>query len=214
MVISWYGQSCFKIQSGSTVVVTDPFNKSIGLNPPKAEAQLVLISHDHPDHNNIATIKGSPFVIDGPGEYDHLGIRVEGMLSYQDNKEGEDRGLNTIYSIKMDNIQICHLGYLGQHNLNDDQLERLGEVDILLIPVGGEHTIDGENAVEIINQIEPRLVIPMHYKIKGIKTKPEGVDGFLKAIGKNDASPQDKLTIKKKDLPGPEEKTEVVVLGA
>lgn len=214
MIITWYGQSCFKVQSGQDTVVIDPFDKSIGLTPPKFEAQLVLSTHEHPDHNNISTIKGDYFVIDGPGEYEYKGIRVNGIRSYHDNEEGKERGLNTIYVIRFEDILLAHLGDLGQEKLNETQIETIGDVDILMVPVGGNFTIDGEKALDIINQIEPRIAIPMHYKVKGLKPKLESVDGFLKAIGKTDLSPEEKLTIKKKDLPDPEAKTEIVLLKA
>ncbi|MDX1608115.1 MAG: MBL fold metallo-hydrolase [Candidatus Spechtbacterales bacterium] len=209
MVITWYGQSCFKIQSGSTTVITDPFKKTIGLNPPTLEAQLVLVTHDHDDHNNAKTIKGDPFVIDGPGEYEYKGIRVRGIRSFHDNKNGEEKGLNTIYNMRLEDMNICHLGDLGQEQLEEEQLENLGEVDMLFVPVGGKFTIGAEKAVAVVNQIEPRLVIPMHYKVKGLKVQLGKVDEFLKEIGKKDLKLEEKLTIKKKDLPDPEEKMEV-----
>lgn len=212
MVITWYGQSCFKIQSGQTTLVIDPFDKSIGLTPPKFEAQLVLTTHNHPDHNNISTIKGDHFVVDGPGEYEYGGIRVTGIRSYHDNNKGEERGLNTIYTINFEDIILAHLGDIGQDKLEDEQLNALGEVDILMVPVGGNFTVDGEKALDIVNQIEPKIVIPMHYKIKGLKEKLDDVNVFLKAIGKTDVTAEEKLTIKKKDLPDPEDKMEVTVL--
>lgn len=212
MVITWYGQSCFKIQSGQTVVAIDPFDKSIGLTPPKFEAQLALVTHDHPDHNNLETIKGDFFVIDGPGEYEYKGVRVEGIPSFHDAKEGNERGLNTIYLIRMEDMTLAHLGDIGQEQLNDDQLETMGEVDILFAPVGGVFTVDAEHAIEIINQIEPKIVIPMHYKLKDLKVKLDPLESFLKAIGHGDAGAEEKFTIKQKELPGPEDKMEVVVL--
>ena len=99
MVITWYGQACFRLQSGSTTVVIDPFQKKIGLNPPKIEAQLVLITHHHTDHNNISTIKGSPFIVDGPGEFDYQGVQVQGIESYHDNKEGQERGRSEEHNV-------------------------------------------------------------------------------------------------------------------
>ena len=211
MIITWYGQACFKIQSGSTILVTDPFEKKLGLTPPKFEAQIALVTHEHFDHNNVAGISGSPFVIDSPGEYEVGGVKVGGVFSFHDNKEGKERGVNTIYVIKMEDITIAHLGDLGQAQLTEEQIDFLGEVDILMIPVGGNYTIDAETAVEIINQIEPKIVIPMHYYVKGLSVKLDPVTDFLKEIGQTDVKLIDKLTIKQKDLPDPEEKMEVVV---
>jgi L-ascorbate metabolism protein UlaG (beta-lactamase superfamily) len=210
MVITWYGQSCFKIQSGETVLFTDPFCKEIGLTPPRGAANIVTISHQHKDHNNYDALTGEPLVIKGPGEYETKGIDIKGILSFHDNKEGKERGTNTIYVIDVEGIKICHLGDLGEEKLNDAQIEEINGVDILMIPVGGTFTINGEDAVEIINQIEPRIVIPMHYKIPGLDVKLDGVDVFLKEMGISKKETIDKLTLKKKDLP--QEDMEVVVM--
>ena len=210
MVITWYGQSCFKIQSGETVLFTDPFCKEIGLTPPRGAANIVTISHQHKDHNNYDALTGEPLVIKGPGEYETKGISIKGILSFHDNKEGKERGTNTIYVIEVEGIKICHLGDLGEEKLNDEQVEEINGVDILMIPVGGTFTINGEDAVEIINQIEPRIAIPMHYKIPGLSVKMDGVDVFLKEMGIGKKEVVDKLTIKKKDLP--QEDMEVVVM--
>jgi len=211
MVITWYGQACFKLQSGATTMVVDPFEKKLGLNPPKFEAQLALITHEHFDHNNVKSIGGAPFVIDCPGEYEVGGVRVKGISSFHDDKEGAERGANTIYVIKMEDVLVAHLGDLGQKQLTEEQLDVLGEVDILMIPVGGTYTIDAETAVEVTNQIGPRIVIPMHYKIPGLKVKLDPVTDFLKEIGQADVQPVEKLTIKQKDLPDVDDKMEVVV---
>ena len=210
MVITWYGQSCFKIQSGETVVFTDPFDKSIGLTPPRGLAHIITVSHRHFDHANIESLSGEPLVIDGPGEYETKGVSVKGVFSFHDNKEGKERGENTIFIIEVEGIKICHLGDLGQKKLTDEQLEQIDEADILMIPVGGDATIDGEEAAEIINQIEPRIVIPMHYKIPGLEMKLAGVDDFLKEMGVAKKETVDKLTLKKKDLP--QEDMEVMVM--
>lgn len=210
MVITWYGQSCFKIQSGETVVFTDPFDKEIGLTPPRGQANIVTISHEHHDHNNSEALSGEPLVVKGPGEYESLGVEIKGVFSFHDDKEGKERGVSTIYIIEIEGIKICHLGDLGQSKLTAEQIEEIDGVDILMIPVGGTLTIDGEVAVDIINQIEPRLVIPMHYKIPGLNYKIDGVEAFLKEMGIAKKETVDKLTLKKKDLP--EEEMQVVVM--
>jgi len=202
MTISWYGHSCFKItnQGGHLTMLTDPFNKSIGLTPPRVTADIITVSHDHTDHNNIKSIGGNPFIIDGPGEYELKGVKVLGLASFHDQKKGAERGLNTIYLIEVDRIKICHLGDLGEERLSDEQIEALGQVDILLIPVGGTFTIGAKQAIEVINQIDPKLVIPMHYQLPNLTIKLEGVEKFLKEIGSGKQQPVDKLTLKKKDL--------------
>lgn len=210
MVITWYGQSCFKIQSGETVIFTDPFSKEIGLTPPRAQANIVTVSHHHSDHNNIESLSGDPLIIKGPGEYETKGVDIRGIFSFHDNQEGKERGVNTIYIIEMEGIRICHLGDLGQKKLNEEQMEKMGEIDILMVPVGGEVVVNGEDASAIISQIEPRIVIPMHYKVQGLVFKFDGVEDFLKEIGAEKKQPVEKLTLKKKDLP--EGEMEIVVM--
>ena len=212
MIITWIGHSCFKIQDkvgpDGVTVVTDPFDKSIGLKPPSFEADIVTVSHDHYDHNNVKALRGQPYVIDTAGEYDVKGVVVYGIQSYHDEKQGQERGNNIIYRIEMDGIAVSHLGDLG-HVLDNKQLEALAGTDILLIPVGGKYTLDAKKAVEVVSQIEPRIVIPMHYKIPGLKLDIAGADEFIKELG---LKPEelDKLKISKRDLPA--EEMEVIVL--
>jgi L-ascorbate metabolism protein UlaG (beta-lactamase superfamily) len=213
MNITWYGQSCFKIQSKDTVLITDPFDKKIGLRPPFGSADIVTISHDHYDHNNFQVIKNNPFIIDGAGEYEIKKIIIKGIDSYHDNQEGKERGPNVIYKIEMEGIKICHLGDLGQNNLINGQLEKIGQVDILLIPIGGVFTVDWKSANSIISQIEPRIIIPMHYKISGVKgelLKLDTVDNFCKERGASSKNAVNKFSIKKKDLP--QEGSETVIM--
>ena len=213
MNITWYGQSCFKIQSKDTVLITDPFDKKIGLKPPFGAADIVTISHDHSDHNNFQVIKNDPFIIDGAGEYEIKKVRIKGINSYHDNQEGKERGQNTIYIIEMEGIKICHLGDLGQNTLINGQLEKIGQVDILFIPVGGVFTIDWKSASAIISQIEPRIIIPMHYKVPGVKgelLKLDPVDKFCKERGVSSKDTANKFSIKKKDLP--QEGSETIIM--
>lgn len=210
MVITWYGQSCFKLQSGELVGVIDPFGKEIGLTPPRFRADFLLVTHPHFDHANKDTIPESPFVIEGPGEYEIKGVAVRGIQTYHDNTEGKERGLNTVYVIEMEGMKICHLGDFGEKEMRDEILEKIGDIDILLIPVGGYSTINGEDAARIANKIEPRIVIPMHYKISGLKAPLESAEKFLKEMGAKGAETEEKLVIKAKDLP--QEETKVMVL--
>lgn len=202
MTISWYGHSCFKItnQGGHLTIITDPFDKGIGLAPPRASADIVVVTHEHYDHNNISVVSGQPFIINGPGEYEVKGVNIFGLVGYHDQQEGLERGLDTIYLIEIDGLRICHLGDIGQPRLTDEQLEKLGEVDILLIPVGGVYTIGAKEAVEIAEQLEPSLIIPMHYKIPGLKIELDSLDKFLKEMGLTKKEAVEKLTVKKKDL--------------
>jgi len=212
MYISWLGHSCFKLQDktgpDAVTVVTDPFDKSIGLKVPNLEADIVTISHDHADHNNKSAIKGTPFIVDTAGEYDIKGVGIEGVDSYHDEKGGKERGRNIIYRITIDDIKIVHLGDLGR-TLDTEQLERLERTDILLIPVGGTYNLNAKQAVEVISQIEPRIVIPMHYKVEGLKLDIDGVDKFVKELGLTPRH-EEKLKISKRDLP--QEEMELVIL--
>lgn len=215
MQIIWHGHSCFKIQTktnnGEVVVITDPFGKDMGSKIPKTVADIITVSHDHYDHNKVEGIGGEPFVISGPGEYESKGVFVYGVSSFHDKQTGAERGKNTIYVIKLldEDITIAHLGDLG-HVLSDKELERLEKIDILLIPVGGKYTLGAKEAVEVISQIDPRIIIPMHYKIAGLKTDDlAGVDDFTKEIGIKTEN-VNKLKISKKDLP--QDETKVVVL--
>lgn len=190
----------------------DPFG-DIGLKMPNFSADIVLVTHGHPDHNNVGAVKGEPFVIENPGEYEVKGVFIQGIASFHDDKEGKERGVNTIYTIEAEDMRLCHLGDFGQKQLTDEQLEKIGKVDILMIPVGGTYTIDSSEAAKVIGQIEPKIVVPMHYEMPKLKFKLDGVEKFLKAMGKNATQPQEKLVVKTSALPK-EGAMEIVVLQA
>ncbi len=216
MNIQYYGHSCFKITTkpagrgqGDINVFLDPFEKSIGLRPPQGQADLVLVSHDHRDHNNVEALKGNPAIIDIPGEYSVKGINIVGIGTYHDNQNGQERGLNTIFMLDSEDIKICHAGDLGG-DLTEKQLEELDGVDILMIPVGGKYTIDYKKAIEIIRKIEPKLIIPMHYKVVGSTVDIDDEKKFCNEIGNCSNIKTSKLNIKKKDLE--EKNMEVMVM--
>lgn len=210
MNITWLGHSCFKIEEkikGNLItVVTDPYEKQLGLRLPKTKANLVTVSHDHFDHNNVDGIIGleenEPFVIDRSGEYEYKGVFVTGIGAYHDKKEGAERGKVVMCKIEINGISILHCGDLGT-SLSDAQLEKIGDVDILLIPVGGLYTVNAKEASEVVRQIEPRIVVPMHYKIPGIDLDIDDVKAFSKEMG-NGSEVLNKLKIAKKDLPAEE----------
>ena len=215
MHIVWKGQSCFQItaspQKGEQVsIVIDPFDESAGLKVPSLPADILLITHDHFDHNNKKAVANNPFIIDGPGEHERKVVSIEGIPAFHDDKEGKERGLDTIYTIEAEEMRICHLGDFGQKELTPEQLEKIGDIDILMIPVGGVFTIDAKEASKVIAQIEPRIVIPMHYSVPKLKIKLDGIEPFLKEMGRKSVEPQEKLLVKKKDLI--EEETKIVVL--
>ncbi|OGN10038.1 MAG: hypothetical protein A3J46_04225 [Candidatus Yanofskybacteria bacterium RIFCSPHIGHO2_02_FULL_41_11] len=205
MTIMWFGQSCFRIETKEGSILIDPFSKEIGLRPPKIKDDLVLVTHDHHDHNNVADANPEAFIIKNPGEYEKQGIAVHGILAYHDKSEGKERGLNTIYIIKAEEMTICHLGDLGQEKLSDEQVQAIGDIDILMIPVGGTYTINSKEAVAVISQIEPKIIMPMHYKTPDLKVDIESADKFIKELG---LTPEktDKFKMVKKNLPTEEMK--------
>lgn len=211
MVIQWYGQSCFKITSGEFVLVVDPFSKEVGLTPPRFKTDVALVTHSHFDHANTEALAGEPAVVSGPGEYEVRGVYVRGLETYHDKSKGRERGLNTIYEIELEELRILHLGDFGEGAIRDEILDQIEDTDILMVPVGGKFTIDGEEATKVVKQLEPKIVIPMHYKVPGITVGLDSAEKFLKEIGASKNEPQERLTIKKKDLVG-KEKTEVVIL--
>ncbi|OGF31522.1 hypothetical protein A2223_01890 [Candidatus Falkowbacteria bacterium RIFOXYA2_FULL_35_8] len=216
MNISWFGHSSFKlsekIDGKEVIVVTDPYGKDTGLFPPKISADVVTVSHDHFDHNNTEKVTGNQdeitTIIDRPGEYETKKVFINGIPSFHDKKNGSERGSNTIFKIEIDHIVVAHLGDLGQ-KLTEEQIDFLGDIDVLLIPVGGKYTIDGAEAAEVVRQIEPRMVIPMHYKIPGLTIDIDDEKKFLKEMG-GKADKETKLKITRKDLP--EDNIRVVIL--
>ena len=213
--IQWAGQSCFQIsvstsKDNSADIVIDPFDESYGLKVPNFSADIALVTHDHKDHNNIKALKGDPFVINGPGEYEVKGVFIQGIDSYHDEEQGKKRGRNTIYIFEAEGMRFCHMGDFGQKQLTDEQLEKIDSVDILMIPIGGEYTIDSAGASKIISQIEPLIVIPMHFQLPKLKLKLDGVEKFLKTMGNNKIEPVDKFTVKSSTLS--KDTMEIVVL--
>jgi L-ascorbate metabolism protein UlaG (beta-lactamase superfamily) len=224
MQIIWKGQSCFQIiinreknnledvsrKNNQVSLVIDPYDETTGLRVPKLEADILLVTHDHPDHNNIKAVSGNHFLISEPGEYEIKDIFIHGIPAFHDSSYGKERGKTIIYTIEAEGIRICHLGDLGQKELTEDQVEKIGNIDILMIPVGGVYTISSKEAVKIISQIEPKIVVPMHYQISKLKIKLESPEKFLKAMGVKSPETLNKLTLKKKDIP--EEGMEIKIL--
>lgn len=218
MNIQYYGHSCFKITTKpagrateDVVIFIDPFDKAIGLRPPQGQADVIFVSHNHFDHNNVSALKGEPVIIDTPGEYSVKGINAFGIDTFHDEKLGSIRGKNTVFVIDSEDMRLCHLGDLGS-NLDSKQLEEINGVDVLFVPVGGNYTIDGKKAVEIIRQIEPAIVIPMHYKLKGTTADIDDEKKFCNVMGNCPREKVAKLNIKKKDLEG--KSLEVILMSA
>ena len=201
MNIFWHGQTCFKItyqkgKDGLVNILIDPFDKETGLKPPKTNVDILI---------NGSSNESETFLVDGPGEYDVKGAYIHG-LAVPDKK---DKG-SVVYTIDVEGVRICHLGLLNQTEFSPGQLEEIGDVDILLVPVGGGEAIDSKGAIKVMSQIEPKIIIPMYYKVKGLKPKLEDVGAFLKALGIKSLPAVAKLSIKKKDITQDEAK--IIVL--
>ncbi len=207
--ITWYGHSCFRMMSrGEPAVVTDPYEDTVGYTLPSLRADIVTVSHDHRDHNNHKAVRGRPHVISGPGEYEIGGVFVTGISTYHDRAQGGERGKNTIYLLEFSDLKVLHLGDLG-HVPAQAQVGDLGTVDVLFVPVGGGPTINAAQAAEVVSLIEPKVVIPMHYKTDLVKFELDPVDKFLKAMGVESVKPQELFRASSAELG---EETQVVLL--
>jgi L-ascorbate metabolism protein UlaG (beta-lactamase superfamily) len=221
MEISWLGHSCFQLRGKHVTLITDPFSPQLaggqatrtgssqGEFPRlgKVSASIVTVSHDHPGHNYVPGVGGNPRVVRGPGEYEISDVLITGVASYHDNKRGQERGRNTIYVIHMDDLVICHLGDLG-HTLQEEQLEEVADADISLIPIGGGATLNGAQAAEVISQVEPHIIIPMHYS-NGAPETSDPLDKFCREMGIEAINTQPKLTVTRNSLPA---EPQVVIL--
>ncbi len=177
LIIRWLGHACFYCQGGGLSLLTDPFDQQVGYPLPEVEVDVVTVSHDHYDHNAVHLLSGHPEIIQNPGEHKYRSLVVMGFSVYHDEVKGAKRGKNTIFTWEMDGIRLCHLGDLG-HQLDAKTIEAVGRVDILMIPVGGVYTIDAQGAKEVVNQLKPGVVIPMHYKTPHLSFELGPLDSF------------------------------------
>ena len=200
MEISWLGHSCFRIKGRQATVITDPYPPDLGYSLGKPTAHIVTVSHQHPGHSYVQGIGGEPRLVTGPGEYEISGVLIAGIATFHDRERGQKRGKNTVYLMEVDEVSICHLGDLG-HVLTTEQVEEIDDVDVLLLPVGGVSTINASMAAEIVRQLEPRVVVPMHYKTEALSWELEPVDKFLKEIGVEQIASQPKLSLTRSSLP-------------
>lgn len=200
MDISWLGHSCFRIKGSQGTVITDPYSPSLGYSLGKPTANIVTVSHQHPGHSYVQGIGGEPRLVTGPGEYEISGVLIIGIATFHDDQRGGKGGKNTAYLMEIDEISICHLGDLG-HVLTAEQVEEIGNVDVLLLPVGGVSTITAPVAAEVVRQLEPKAVIPMHYKTSVLSWDLEPVENFLKEVGVKEVNSQPKLSFNRSSLP-------------
>lgn len=216
MDITWYGLSCFRIRENGVTVVCDPFDKSVGKIMPRVKADIVTVSHGRPGHNSVERVSGTPKILDGPGEYEVNNVFVTGLTTYHRRGTASANERNVIYFLDFGGFTVGHLGDLGEVPSQSEIEElNLGEIDILMVPVGGGETLDPTRAVDVIGMFEPKLVAPMHFQDPELTAKwaqdLEPVDNFLRALGATAPEPQTMLRVSKTSLP---EETEVVLFTA
>ena len=207
MDIVWLGHSSVRLRSGNATLITDPFADSVGFSMSNPRAEIVTSSNDHPHHSHAEGVAGDPRVLRGPGEYEIASFYITGMGTPLGDASG-DRKLNTVFTIVAEGLRVCHLGDLNQM-LSPRQVEELNQTDILFVPVGGVCTIDVAKVVEIINLIGPRIVVPLHYWVGGVKVELEPVDAFLTQMGIAETGPVARLSVTSTSLP---REQQVVVL--
>ncbi|GAC1334405.1 MAG: MBL fold metallo-hydrolase [Candidatus Dormibacteria bacterium] len=197
MEISFIGHSCFRLRGRDASVVIDPYGKGIGLAtlvPSRFSADVLAITHDHPGHNNTAMVGGDPKVINGPGEYEVKGVSIQGVAAFHDDETGARLGRVTMYAITIDEVVVAHLGDLG-HGLSEAQQAQLGTVDVLLLPVGGGNSLTATAAAAVANQLEAKVVVPMHYRLPGLKQELDDPSHFAAEMGIESIEYQPKLSL-------------------
>ncbi len=215
MQITWLGHAAFLIVSDAGLkILTDPYlaggyGGAIGYGRIEEVVDVVVISHDHhEDHNAVDDLPGNPEVVKGAGTHTAAGITFRGIPTFHDQSEGAERGPNTVFAFEVDGLALCHLGDLG-HLLSPEQVEQIGRVDILMLPVGGYFTIDPQEATQVAQQLSPRIIIPMHYKTEVLNFPIAPVDEFLRGKGNVDRLGSPEFTVTRDSLPS---ETRIVVL--
>ncbi|MFC2011256.1 MBL fold metallo-hydrolase [Chloroflexota bacterium] len=200
MDINWLGHSCFRIKGNHATVITDPYSPDLGYTLGEPTARIVTVSHQHKGHSYVEGVGGEPRLVTGPGEYEIGGVLIIGLATFHNGEKGGERGKNTIFLMEVDEVSVCHLGDLG-HVLTTEQVEEIGNVDVLLLPVGGVSTIDAPMAAEVVRQLEPKVVVPMHYKTEALNRELEPVERFLEEMAVKEVNSQPKLSFTKANLP-------------
>lgn len=208
MEITWLGHSCFRIKGREATIITDPCDPASGYSVGRLQADIVTISHSHTGHSYLGALAGDFKQIKGPGEYELKGVFITGLPSFHDSDHGGRLGKNTFFVLEIDGLTLCHLGDLG-HLPSSDMKEKIGDIEVLFVPVGGVSTIDGSTAAEIVRQLAPKVVIPMHYKTPASTRDLEPLDKFLKESGIKEAVSRPRLSVTRSNLPA---STEVAIL--
>jgi L-ascorbate metabolism protein UlaG (beta-lactamase superfamily) len=196
--ITYFGLNAVRLRGREATVMIDPYEPKLGLSPVRLNVQIVIFTHEDPTHFSLQGLAGEPHIVTGAGEFEIKGVAMTGTRTYHDAKKGAERGKNFVYTVEIDDLRICHLGHLG-HELSEEQLDGIGsKIDVLFVPIGGGSHIGSAQATEIVNQIEPKLVIPISYKLPGLTLLAqnlEGIEKFAKEMGATDLTPQPKLQI-------------------
>ena len=200
MEITWLGHSSVKIQSGDATLVTDPYDKSIGMPMSRNSADIVTVSHEHPHHSSVGEVSGDPRILNGPGEYEIGSFYIRGMGTKRSNPDNEPRQVNTVYNIRAEGLSVCHLGDLND-SLPPRVSDELSKTDILIIPAGGVCTLGVDRAVALVNLIGPRMVIPVHYGSDAADSELGPLSAFLTEIGASETSPVNRLNVTTTNLP-------------
>jgi L-ascorbate metabolism protein UlaG (beta-lactamase superfamily) len=199
MEITWLGHACFRLRSDEIVVVTDPFPSTLGLRLGNQTATIVTISNSHPNHSNWQEVSGEPKLYQAPGEYEFKGVSVRGVMTPLAEGTPRERR-NVAYTIEMETVSICHLGDIDVP-LSPGQIDELSPVDVLLIPTGGGCTLDLDRAAQMLQDLDPKIVIPMHYHIPGVSLQLAEVDTFLQLLGGSEVQSQPRLSVTAANLP-------------
>lgn len=210
MEINWYGHACFRLKDRNLTVVCDPYDKNVGLTLPRLKADVVTVSHDAPGHSFVDGVKEFRQVFAGPGEYEIEGVFITGIATFHGKNDRGESEPNTIFLFEFPDLTVCHLGDLG-HALTEAQVEAMPDINVLIVPVGGRHTLDATLAAEVISIIEPAIVIPMHYQMEGTPGHLDPVERFLKEMGIPAPEPVSVLKVSRTQLP---EETQVVLMDA
>ncbi len=208
MDIDWFGHSCFRLREQGITVITDPYDKSIGYAVPKIKGDIVTVSHESPGHNNVGAVKGEPKVLNKPGEYEVKGVFISGVQTWLEVVKGQPKEENIVFVFEFPGLTVCHLGDLAKV-LTQAQVEALPDIDVLLVPVGGHSALDADKAAEVISLLEPRIVIPMHYRTPASAVELDPLGKFLKEMGVTEQAPQDTLRVTRSELP---EETQTIIL--
>lgn len=193
MDITWLGHSCFRLHDADMVVVTDPYPASIGLRVDNRPASVVTVSNSHPNHSHSETIEGGPKIFAAPGEYEYNGVTVRGVMTpLAEGQPIEERSV--AFTIDIGNINICHLGDISMP-LNTHLIDELKPVDVVLVPTGGHCTLDVDQVYQTLQDLDAKVVIPMHYKTPGVNVEVDPIDNFVRRMGLDEVQPQPRLVV-------------------